>query len=1728
MKKTDFNSVFKKVLISLILIFSPTLLFSDNYYWVGGSGNWSDINHWAVTSGGTVLHSQVPTPLDDVFFDANSFLSTNQTVTINLKNAVCRNFDWSNVSNNPELYGKDTTSIRVYGNMDLSTNMYQNFEGDFIFDAISKNKTIFTAGKPFKNNIRFNGIGGGWQLLDDIIVDKDIYFLNGTLHTNNKSVVCNNFISLEANYRELYLTTSLINVSTWQINGNNLILDALSAQLNIDYQMLNIDGSVFRYSDINFTGINGTITNSNVYVVFNNVTFAYDGSLLGDCKINTLTTIGQGNISDNDSINQVIFNKGGTIAGGHHVIGTFIGKDKTFISGNNEIGVALFYANSVIDGFNKVDSAVFYQNGFIKQTNNIRKLLITNYGVIDGANDIKDAKLYGDGYLLGNNNFDTLSFYPGNTYELNFNTTQTVDKQFNINGSCIQPIRILCDTNGSQAIIKCNQNVNGEYLSIRDIKAEGITPFQANNSVDLGHNTNWNIQTSNSRTLYWVNGTGKWSDQSHWDIISGGSGGYCPPTEIDNIIFNSSSFANSNESVTIDIKNAVCNDMTWNNTNGARLIGNESNKIRIYGSLKLDPRMKWMFSGETFFEATDLGNTITSAGNIFNNNEWFVGKHGSWTLTDDMKTLKNIMYQDGEIFTGGNKIDCEKFSSTDTTTRKLHLSTSTITMSKTNELVWAMNGSNLTLFADSSLLISKGPMGDIMSFNGNRLVYNNVQFLGFESRLLNNAYCIYNLVDFYEELGSVHGDCTIDTVTFYKADGTVLDSDTIKTVIFYKKNGLLNGLEHNIEIAYFYDDGQIKGDNNIDTSLFFRNAIIEGNNIIDTCIIFNKSFIIGNNNIRTATLLGDGEFIGEHQFNDLTLSKSNSYYLENNKTQTINNNLTIDGSCTGPIIIQSDKNQIQAIIKKPNGNVEVNYVSLRDIKAEGNNTPFIAYNSVDLGNNSNWDINTSFSKDLYWVGDNGNWSDSLHWSGSSGGIGGYCIPTPIDNVYFDENSFSINNDSVIIDIGNATCHNMYWNGAKFDPTFYSPDTNNLRIFGSLTLNPNMNLNLYGEIYFESTHDGNTINSKNNKFNSNIYFQGINGHWSLSNDFETDSTIYFSNGEIVSNANTVKCWSFNSNFTSYRIINIDGTAIILKGSGTETWYINGINLSLSAINSSITNKEANCVVRTDFGGPFNYNNLYFEGASGRVFNKSTSVGFNNIYFDYSGQIHGNCSIDSVSIKGNGGIFDSDKIEYLFINSNSTIDGTHKIHIAELSGEANIDGFNTIDSIMAYGDCSIIGSNTINQFIQITGKAVISGTNFFNHAKLIDDGSFNGPNEFNILSFSPGNKYELEEGITQVINKQFNIRGNNCFPIILRSQQDGIQASISIPQDVVISGDFIEMRDIDSYGGANFYAGKFSTDISNNSGWVFNNSPGYIFGFPQDTVMCAGQSLIIGTDNFNADENSTFLWQDGSTNPEFNVNNEDSLWVTVNYAFDCSFTDSININRSPSPIVDLGEDRTMCEGDTLDITFKSDTLEYNWIDGSSDSIFRIHESGLIWLTATASNGCASSDTINIIANPAPIVNLGNDTTLHVDETITLDAGNPGSTFIWSTGDSVQRIVVNGAEEFVWVNVIYNGCSGYDSIWLNEYPRCILAVPNAFSPNNDGQNDVLFARGSGFTDFELLIFNRIGELVFQTSDESIGWDGTYKGENQGVDVYMYILKGRCVDGQKLLYKGNITLLR
>ncbi|HNR86697.1 MAG TPA: gliding motility-associated C-terminal domain-containing protein, partial [Taishania sp.] len=104
--------------------------------------------------------------------------------------------------------------------------------------------------------------------------------------------------------------------------------------------------------------------------------------------------------------------------------------------------------------------------------------------------------------------------------------------------------------------------------------------------------------------------------------------------------------------------------------------------------------------------------------------------------------------------------------------------------------------------------------------------------------------------------------------------------------------------------------------------------------------------------------------------------------------------------------------------------------------------------------------------------------------------------------------------------------------------------------------------------------------------------------------------------------------------------------------------------------------------------------------------------------------------------------------------------------------------------------------------------------------------------------------------------------------------------------------------------------------------------------------------------------------------------------------------------------------------------------------------------------------------------------------------------------------------------------------DTVWVKAYPfvcaEPFVFVPNAFTPNNDGENDILYVYGAMVKGILFRIYDRWGELVFETTDRHVGWNGVFRGKQLDPDVYDYYLEVDCIDGGSNIIKGNITLMR
>lgn len=193
----------------------------------------------------------------------------------------------------------------------------------------------------------------------------------------------------------------------------------------------------------------------------------------------------------------------------------------------------------------------------------------------------------------------------------------------------------------------------------------------------------------------------------------------------------------------------------------------------------------------------------------------------------------------------------------------------------------------------------------------------------------------------------------------------------------------------------------------------------------------------------------------------------------------------------------------------------------------------------------------------------------------------------------------------------------------------------------------------------------------------------------------------------------------------------------------------------------------------------------------------------------------------------------------------------------------------------------------------------------------------------------------------------------------------------------------------------------------------------------------------------------------------------------------------------------------------------------------------------LFITDTSTCDVTDTLtrSITVNQQPIAffEMGSDTFPY---DVPIAFSNQSQFFtdvLWNFGDGTSTTDENPVHRYTTI--------GWHTVCLTaSNPTCadtfckdifilykaIIGVPNAFSPNGDGINDVVKIEGKGILELTFRIFNRWGELVFETQDKNIGWDGIYKGVLQEMDTYSYTASAVLVNGDKPFLKGNITLLR
>ncbi len=306
---------------------------------------------------------------------------------------------------------------------------------------------------------------------------------------------------------------------------------------------------------------------------------------------------------------------------------------------------------------------------------------------------------------------------------------------------------------------------------------------------------------------------------------------------------------------------------------------------------------------------------------------------------------------------------------------------------------------------------------------------------------------------------------------------------------------------------------------------------------------------------------------------------------------------------------------------------------------------------------------------------------------------------------------------------------------------------------------------------------------------------------------------------------------------------------------------------------------------------------------------------------------------------------------------------------------------------------------------------------------------------------------------------------------------------------------------------------------------------------NNTICIGQSTIL-----TAGGGTLFNWNTGANSSSISVAPiaATTYGITVTNASGCTDTASHTVAVNTYPIASITGNAVICKGNNTALT-ASGGATYLWNTGETTPSIIISPLSNSIDSVIVSNGpCSDTVFINIAVNNTPTAHAGTNTVIVSGDSAHLNASG-GGTYSWfptnglSCINCANPIASPSSSTYYCVTVTNNnGCTDSACIRLTVENPCDaiaqIVLPNAFSPNNDGHNDVFTMQGwkNCVTEFHFVIYDRWGEKVFESTDPAKGWDGTFNGSLVDSGVLAYYITALNTGGEKIIRKGNISLIR
>ena len=318
-----------------------------------------------------------------------------------------------------------------------------------------------------------------------------------------------------------------------------------------------------------------------------------------------------------------------------------------------------------------------------------------------------------------------------------------------------------------------------------------------------------------------------------------------------------------------------------------------------------------------------------------------------------------------------------------------------------------------------------------------------------------------------------------------------------------------------------------------------------------------------------------------------------------------------------------------------------------------------------------------------------------------------------------------------------------------------------------------------------------------------------------------------------------------------------------------------------------------------------------------------------------------------------------------------------------------------------------------------------------------------------------------------------------------------------------------------------------------------------------LMCPAQNLFLTaqTNGGVAIGDYSYTWTNYSgTSDTLNVNPQTTTSYIVTVTDSCGNTASDTCTISfttyiPMQLV-LNNDTTICGGQNVlldaEISGGLPFYNYNWSPQvtSADSVTVTPVSTTTYiLTVTDACGYVVDDTVEIVVDP---ISADFDYTFSTNQTVNFNnLSSNAISYTWNFGDASDDSVsteddpehyyqADGTYTVTLIAENQNGCLDTADRVLEVIPDFYFFFPNSFTPNKNDKNEVYYGYGTGVKSYRMRIFNRWGEMVFESNDMMVGWDGSYKGKPSDPDSYICVFDLESYSGKKSRRMGNVNVIR